>query len=115
MHLARGSLRRSLIELQTALMGGGAVRPLLEQFLALLLEYTESASGFLAEVLPSPGVSARFQSLIGTPPIWLEELRELPAGEAGQRDSFLLLPLRSGGEWVGLVGLAHRQGGDDAG
>jgi two-component system NtrC family sensor kinase len=114
MHPARGKLWRSLIELQTTLLGGGAVRPLLDQFLALLLEHTESAHGFLGELLPL-GASARFQPLTGTPPSRLEELLELPVGEALRLDSFLILPLRSGAEQVGLVGLTPHQGSDDAG
>jgi two-component system, NtrC family, sensor kinase len=114
MRPARGNLWRSLIELQTTLLEGGAAWPLLERFLALLLDHTESAHGFLGEVLP-PGASTRFRSLIGTPPRRLQELLELPAREATQWESFLLLPLRSGAEQVGLVGLTHRQGSHDAG
>jgi PAS domain S-box-containing protein len=87
---------------------------LLDQFLALLLEHTASAHGFLGEVVTTPGAGARFRPLIGTAPGWLEALREFPAGEAELRDSLLLLPLRSGGELVGLAGLAYRQGGYDA-
>ncbi|HVG58336.1 MAG TPA: ATP-binding protein [Hyalangium sp.] len=83
--------------------------------MALLLEHTESAQGFLVELLPL-GASARFRPLLGTPPSRLEELLpERPLGEATRLDSFLILPLRSGDEQVGLVGLALRQGGDDAG
>ncbi len=115
MHLAMESLWRSLVELQTELMEGGAARPLLDQFLALLLEHTNSANGFLGEVLPASGTRARFQPLIGTPPSGLEELLERPTGEAVQRDSLLILPLLSAGAVVGLAGLSHRQGGYGAG
>ena len=109
-----GNLWRSLIELQTTLLEGGAVQPLLARFLALLLEHTQSAHGFLGEVLPA-GASARFLPLIGTPPSRLEEPLELPAGGATQRESFLILPLHSGAEQVGLVGLTHRQQSQEAG
>jgi two-component system NtrC family sensor kinase len=114
MRPVRGNLWRSLIEFQTTLLEGGAARPLLDQFLALLLEHTESAHGFLGEVLP-PEASTRFRPLIGTPPSRLEELMKLPAEEATQWESFLILPLRSGAEQVGLVGLARHQESPDAG
>ncbi len=115
MHAVRGNLWRSLIELQSELMGGAAARPLLDRFLALLVEHTESASGFLGEVLPASGAAARFRPLIGTSPSRPEELLALPAGTAARLDSQLILPLRSGGERVGLAGLDQRPGGYDAG
>ncbi|HYH99302.1 ATP-binding protein, partial [Hyalangium sp.] len=109
----------------------------------LLLAHTQSAYGLLGEVLPSPGASPRFQPLASSPsseasqaqgllglralmdaaletgePVWASRLAErvgaVPAPGMSHLDSFLLLPLRSGDELVGLAGLAHPRGEADA-
>ncbi len=118
-------LWHALVEIQSELIRGGTARPLLDKFLTLLLKHTESSHGFIGEVHPTPDAGPRFELLASNSPSWVEHLRELPlallqtALETGQPVSFSkralwVLPLRSGDDLLGLVGIADPKGDSDA-
>jgi PAS domain S-box-containing protein len=122
---------RSLVELQSEVLRGGDARRLLEPFLRLLLEHTGSGSGFLGEVISAPGAPRRLLVLAGNLPDGLQSLVDtaLSTGQPVSSSRFqerspaalepapsmLLLPLWSGADLVGLVGLAHPHAHEETG
>ena len=112
-----GDVWRSLVELQAEVLRGGDARRLLDPFLRLLLDHTESSSGFIGEVRSEPGARPRFQLLAGKPPEGSQSLVDaaLSSGQPLSSSSGVLLPLWSGAELVGLVGLAHPGAHEEAG
>ncbi|KFE71588.1 PAS domain-containing sensor histidine kinase [Hyalangium minutum] len=126
----RSGVWRSLVELQAELLRGADARRLLDPFLALLIEHTGSASGFLGEVVSESGARLRFQLLAGSltegfQPFVDAVLSAAQRGSSGRLvkpsalpvppGSFpLLLPLQNGEELVGMVGLTPPPAREDA-
>jgi PAS domain S-box-containing protein len=127
-------LLHALSQVHAELITGGAHQALLERLLALAIELTHSARGWLAELHrpPEGPPSLRLHAVHG----WEDARRELeslvgPAltsdkpvlihapgedasdGAAASRRAFLGLPFLIQGEVVGWVGLADRAGGYD--
>ena len=126
----RGSVWRSLVELQSELLRGADARRLLDAFLALLIEHTGSTSGFLGEVVSEPGARPRFQLLAGSLTEGFQPLVDaaLSAAQPGSSrrpvepsaapvtsGSLQLWPLGNEEELVGLMGLTLPPVREDAG
>ncbi|PTL78133.1 ATP-binding protein [Vitiosangium sp. GDMCC 1.1324] len=139
---ASHQLLRVLTEVQADVLRGGEPRAAFERMLAVVLELTGSASGVIGEVLPSPGGTPSFRPVASLPPDETSASWELPvpheppgpeprdlralvgavsttgrpvlSGGPGAERTFLGLPLESGGECLGVVGLAQRPGGYEA-
>jgi two-component system, NtrC family, sensor kinase len=137
---ASNALQRAISTAQADFIRGGEPRDILHRLLAVVLELTGSTSGVIGEVLAGPGAPPSLRLLASVPreddgtPWELAATRDAPAqepgtlravagavftsgapvqgGGPGARHTFLGLPLESG---VGLVGLAQRPGGYDAG
>ncbi|HYO67994.1 MAG TPA: PAS domain-containing protein, partial [Archangium sp.] len=140
---ASNTLLRAISAAQADFIRGGEPRDILHRLLAVVLELTGSTSGVIGEVFACEGAPPSLQLLASVPreqdgARWgLAVTRDAPAqepgtlravveavfatgapvqgGGPGARHTFLGLPLESGGEWVGLVGLTQRPGGYDAG
>jgi PAS domain S-box-containing protein len=136
---ASHALLRAISEAQGDFIQGGEPRELLQRLLTAVLELTGSTSGVIGEVLAGTGGPPSVRLLASFPreedgTTWElhapgqapGELRALVgavlstgapvlSGGPGARHTFLGLPLESGGERVGVVGLAQRPGGYDAG
>jgi PAS domain S-box-containing protein len=138
---ASNALLRVLSEVQADFIRGGETRGAFDRMLAVVLELTGSSSGVIGEVLQVPGGTASLRIVASLPLDETDTVWELPArrdapgqepgdlrtlvgavfttggpvlsGSPGSERTFLGLPLESGGERVGLVGLAHRLGGYD--
>jgi PAS domain S-box-containing protein len=72
--MGQDSLPLVLLELQARFIRGGGARPLLDELLALFLQHTQSAYGFLGELQLAPDFTVRFQLIASTPPGWTETL-----------------------------------------
>ncbi|MGZ3461621.1 MAG: PAS domain-containing protein, partial [Archangium sp.] len=142
MSRASAPLLRALTEVQADVIRNGAVRDAFDRLLAVVLELTGSKSGVIGEVQRVPGAPPSLRVLASIPRDEADASWELPvqrgapgqepgdlrtlvgavftssgpvlSGGAGTGPTWLGLPLESGGERVGLVGLAHRPGGYDA-
>jgi two-component system, NtrC family, sensor kinase len=141
---ASNQLLRALTEAQAHVLRGGDPREAFERLLAAVLELTGSPAGVIGEVHRVPGAVRSFQIHArfpreetedtwtfplrgGTPAAEPRELRSLVeavcntegpvlAGGPSAEHALLGLPLDSGGaEHLGVVGLAQRPGGYDAG
>ncbi|MFL5346218.1 MAG: ATP-binding protein [Hyalangium sp.] len=139
--LASHRLLQVLTAVQTAFIQGQPAPRLFDPLLSVLLELTGSEGGFIAEVVRGPEGKPTLQPHTVTnlawaqsPVLWNLLEAVLISGQRvvsnhllaanvhgsqpeGQRplSAFLGLPLHSGGELVGMVGLANRPGGyDDA-
>ncbi len=140
---ASNTLLRAISEAQADFIRGGEPRDLLQRLLTVVLELTGSTSGVIGEVLTGAGGPPSLRLLAsvpreedGTP--WELPLQPAAPGQApdtlralmgavlttgapvlsggpGAPQTFLGLPLEPAGERVGLVGLAQRPGGYDAG
>ncbi|SET87732.1 PAS domain S-box-containing protein [Stigmatella erecta] len=109
---------------------------LLEGLLGILLAQTGSEYGFIGEVFPAAPAPHRVQVLVSQPATWKEALpvraildAALVTGEptvgvstpgavldaVPSVQTFLALPLRVGTDTVGMLGIANRPGGYDAG
>lgn len=137
---ASTSLLQALTEAQLEFIGGSDAQHLFDKLLAVLLELTESEYGFIGEVLRdaqgAPYVRPHaithianlqtpfetpFETLIGpvlttgepmvaNEPQTAPHAGGLPPGHP-PLTAFLGLPLKSGDELVGTVGIANRPGG----
>ena len=136
---ASNALLRAITEAQADFIQGGEPGDLLQRLLTVVLELTGSTSGVIGEVDAGAGGPPSLRLLASFPreedgTTWElhspgqepGDLRALVgavfttgapvlSGGPGARHTFLGLPLESGGERVGLVGLAQRPGGYDAG
>ncbi|SEL85401.1 PAS domain S-box-containing protein [Stigmatella aurantiaca] len=133
---AHPSLIQALLDVHLDFTRSRDSQRLLQGLLGLLLAQTGSEYGFIGEVFPAAPAPQRVQVLVSHPPTWKEALpvRELldsalVTGEptVGQStpgavldavppvQTFLALPLRVGPDTVGMVGIANRPGGYDAG
>jgi PAS domain S-box-containing protein len=104
---ASNTLLRALTEAQADFIRGADVREVCDRLLAVVLELTGSASGFIGELRPTSQGAPTLQVLASLP----RELMDLPLERPG---GFLDLPLEAGGERVGQVGLAHHPGAHEA-
>ncbi|MDC0713437.1 ATP-binding protein [Stigmatella sp. ncwal1] len=130
---ASHSLIHALLDVQTEFTRSRNPQRLLEGLLGILLAQTGSEYGFLGEVLPDTSPPGRVQILVSHPPAWKETppLRTLigsallegkPAvlqsapgevlGASPPLHTFMVLPLHSEGDTVGLVGIANGPSGD---
>ncbi|AKJ05161.1 phospho-acceptor domain-containing protein [Archangium gephyra] len=128
---ASNTLLQALTEAQLEFIGGSDAHLLFDKLLTVLLELTESEYGFIGEVLRdaqgTPSLRSHalthelrdLQTLFGRvlttgEPLVANEPNPhaggLPAGHP-PLNALLGLPLKSGDELVGLVGIANRPGG----
>jgi PAS domain S-box-containing protein len=140
---ASNALLRTLTAAQADFIRGGEPRDILHRLLAGVLELTGSTSGVIGELLTGAEAPPSLRILASVPreedgATWeLAVTRDAPAqepgtpravvsavfasgapvqgGGPGTRNTFLGLPVESGGERVGLVALTQRPGGYDAG
>ncbi|HYO59414.1 ATP-binding protein [Archangium sp.] len=140
---ASNTLLRALSEVQADFIRGDETRGAFDRLLAVVIELTDSESGVIGEMHQVPGGTPSLRIVASLPLDETNASWELPArhdvpgqepgdlrtlvaavsttggpvlsgGPSAER-AFLGLPLESGGERVGLVGLARRRGGYDTG
>lgn len=139
---ASNQLLRALTEAQADFVRGGEPREAFERMLTVVLALTGSESGVIGAMYQTPGSTPSFRVIASLPlnetnaPWELPVHSETPGGEPrdlralvgavstsgkpvlcggpGAEQTFLGLPLESGGERLGVVGLANRPGGYDA-
>ncbi|WNG38356.1 GAF domain-containing protein [Archangium minus] len=138
---ASNRLLRALTESQAEFIQGSDAHHLFDKLLTVLLDLTESEYGFIGEVLRDPEGKPYLRNHSISNVEWTDELRELrdldtifgsvlttgepvianepaegprrggfPNGHPPLR-TFLGLPFKSGGELVGMVGIANRPEG----
>ncbi|HYO74473.1 MAG TPA: ATP-binding protein [Archangium sp.] len=122
---ASNTLLQALTEAQLEFIGGCDAHLLFDKLLTVLLDLTGSEYGFIGEVLRD----ARGAPTLRSHAISSLELRDLetlfghvlttgeplvanePGADLQPVNALLGLPLKSGDELVGMVGIAHRPGG----
>ncbi|EAU66734.1 PAS/PAC sensor signal transduction histidine kinase [Stigmatella aurantiaca DW4/3-1] len=127
---------QTLLDVQTEFVRSRDTQRLLDGLLGVLLSQTGSEYGFIGEVLPCSPSPTNVRVLASHPPAWRNApplghllgaviangqptMHPGAPGEALDASpsvqTFMAIPLRSGGHTVGLVGIANRPGGYDLG